>query len=215
MVGSRIRGAKRYRIPDPGSGSATLDSWQENCAQRILLQFLERLTRAVDRNEVMDVVFLDFTKAFDKEPHMRLMAQLRAQERRVPTWIGTWLGEKRRHRVVLNRVFSGWDYPVRCATMVCARPYPVPDLHQQHGHHDTSHHNHFKIFRQYRTKLEQVIRPQAKSEQLQSCLDRMAKWADMSAMAFNMSKCKVMHIGAQNPAYEYNMGGTRLGTRRR
>jgi hypothetical protein len=65
------------------------------------------------------------------------------------------------------------------------------------------------------TKLGQVIRSQANSEQLQSCLDRMAKWADMSAIAFNMSKCKVMPIGAQNSAYEYIMGGTRLGTRRR
>jgi hypothetical protein len=73
-----------------------MDSWQENRTQRILLEFLERLTRAVDRNEVIDVVFLDFTKAFDKEPHMRLMAQLRAQKARVPTWIGTWLGERKK-----------------------------------------------------------------------------------------------------------------------
>ncbi len=40
----------------------------------------------------------------------------------------------------------------------------------------------------------------------------MAKWADMWGMVFNVKKCKVMHIGARNPGYEYSMGGTRLDT---
>ncbi len=31
-------------------------------------------------------------------------------------------------------------------------------------------------------------------------------------MSFNMSKCKVMHIGQRNPGYEYTMGDTLLST---
>ncbi len=62
-----------------------------------LLAILEMLKRAVDENKAMDVVFLDFAKAFDKVPHKRLMAQLRAhgKERRILKWIGIWLGERR------------------------------------------------------------------------------------------------------------------------
>ncbi len=75
-----------------------------------LLEFLERLMRAVDENEAMDVVFLDFAKAFDKVLHKRLMSQLSAhgKEGRVLKWTGTWLGD-RRQRVVLNGAFSCWE----------------------------------------------------------------------------------------------------------
>ncbi len=34
----------------------------------------------------------------------------------------------------------------------------------------------------------------------------------MWGMSFQVSKCKVMHIGLRNPGYKYMMGGTRLST---
>jgi hypothetical protein len=43
-----------------------------------LLEFLEKITKTMDEGEAEDVVFLDFAKAFDKVPHRRLRAQLRA-----------------------------------------------------------------------------------------------------------------------------------------
>jgi hypothetical protein len=64
-------------------------------------------------------------------------------------------------------------------------------------------------------KLEQVIKSQADSEQLQSWLDRMAERADMWGMAYKVKKCKVMHIGARNPGYEYTMGVRVLVPQRR
>jgi hypothetical protein len=55
----------------------------------------------------MDVVFLDFAKAFDTVPYKRLQAQLSAHgvRRSVLRWISSWLTE-RRQRVVLNGAFS-------------------------------------------------------------------------------------------------------------
>ena len=38
-----------------------------------LLEFLEFVTAAVDRGELVDVIYLDFQKAFDKVPHVRLL----------------------------------------------------------------------------------------------------------------------------------------------
>ncbi len=43
-------------------------------------------------------------------------------------------------------------------------------------------------------------------------MDSMCEWADTWGMAFNVKKCKVMHIGVRNPGYEYFMGGTKLDT---
>jgi hypothetical protein len=40
----------------------------------------------------------------------------------------------------------------------------------------------------------------------------MVGWVETWGMSFNMSKCKVMHIGQRNPGYEYTMGDTLLST---
>jgi len=34
-----------------------------------LLEFLDKVTEAMNENESVDVIFLDFAKAFDKVPH--------------------------------------------------------------------------------------------------------------------------------------------------
>jgi len=43
-----------------------------------LLEFLDKITGCVDSGENVDVIFLDFAKAFDKVPHKRLILKLRA-----------------------------------------------------------------------------------------------------------------------------------------
>ena len=40
------------------------------------LVFLDKITEWVDQGEMVDVVFLDFAKAFDKVPHQRLLLKV-------------------------------------------------------------------------------------------------------------------------------------------
>jgi len=42
-----------------------------------LLEFLEYVTSAVDQGKTVDVIYLDFQKAFDKVPHARLLSKLK------------------------------------------------------------------------------------------------------------------------------------------
>ena len=74
----------------------------KSCATN-LLEFLEVVTRVVDEGKNMDIVFLDFAKAFDKVPKERLLAKLTAHGvgGRVQHWVRQWLTE-RKQRVVLN-----------------------------------------------------------------------------------------------------------------
>ena len=46
----------------------------------------------VDEGKAVDVVYRDFKKAFDKEPHRRLLAKVRAcgVAGQVANWIGNW-----------------------------------------------------------------------------------------------------------------------------
>ena len=59
----------------------------------------------------MDVIFLDFAKAFDKVPHMRLLTKLRAHgiDGCVAKWIASWL-QGRTQRVCLDGRSSQWAF---------------------------------------------------------------------------------------------------------
>ena len=43
-----------------------------------LLKFLEFVTNYIDQGYPIDVIYLDFQKAFDKVPHKRLMMKIDA-----------------------------------------------------------------------------------------------------------------------------------------
>ena len=47
---------------------------------------------------------------------------------------------------------------------------------------------------------------------LQHDLQQLGKWSERWQLRFNSNKCKVMHLGRQNPRQNYTMGGTTLAT---
>ena len=70
---------------------------------------LNTLTKLVDEGYDVDVIYLDFAKAFDKVPHQRLLLKLEAHgiSGKVLQWIEAWLTD-RSQRVVLNGSASDW-----------------------------------------------------------------------------------------------------------
>ena len=67
------------------------------------------MTESIDNGLCVDVIFLDFAKAFDKVPHQRLLRKLKAHgiQRKILKWISAWL-TNRRQRVCLQGELSGW-----------------------------------------------------------------------------------------------------------
>ena len=72
-----------------------------------LLDFYQYMFCECDRSSAEDVVFLDFRKAFNKDPHKRLMRKVRALgiQGNVAALIENWLAG-RRQRVIVNGVHS-------------------------------------------------------------------------------------------------------------
>ena len=70
---------------------------------------MEYVTTALDLGRPVDVVYLDFQKAFDKVPHLRLLNKIKAHGiiGDILRWIGEWLKD-REQRVVLNGIMSAW-----------------------------------------------------------------------------------------------------------
>ena len=74
-----------------------------------LLCFLEEITKWVDDGSPVDVIYLDFQKAFDKVPHQRLISKLKSHGmgNSIINWIEQWLTD-RRQRVVVDGEVSSW-----------------------------------------------------------------------------------------------------------
>ena len=75
-----------------------------------MLCFLEEITTSwIDEGSPVDIIYLDFKKAFDKVPHERLLHKLKARgiNYGVSDWNEKWLAD-RRHRVVVDEQVSNW-----------------------------------------------------------------------------------------------------------
>src|SRR3989442_12734678 len=64
----------------------------------------------LDEGSSVDIIYLDFQKAFDKVPHGRLLDKIRNAGivDKIVDWIENWL-DKRLQRVRVNGVFSSWS----------------------------------------------------------------------------------------------------------
>ena len=74
-----------------------------------ILTFFSEIYEAVDNGKSYDIIYLDFSKAFDKVPHERLLKKVAAHGIRgnLLKWIRSWL-KGRKQRVTINGVKSEW-----------------------------------------------------------------------------------------------------------
>ena len=72
-----------------------------------LLTFLDKCVYAISRGNVMDIVYLDFQKAFDTVPHKGLMVKLQAYgiSGVILNWINAFLNGQTQ-RVIVNGIAS-------------------------------------------------------------------------------------------------------------
>ncbi|CAM5127487.1 unnamed protein product [Eretmochelys imbricata] len=74
-----------------------------------LLEFFEGVNKHVDKGDPVDIVYLDFQKAFDKVPHQRLLCKLSCHGIRgkILSWTENSLKDRER-RIRINGKFSEW-----------------------------------------------------------------------------------------------------------
>ena len=96
-----------------------------------LLDTLEEWTDLLDQNFSIDVICLDFQKAFDSIPHQRLLSKFHAYGIRgkVYEWIRNFL-LNRRQRVVLNNSKSTRSEVISSVSRTCIRPYSVYTIYK-------------------------------------------------------------------------------------
>jgi Reverse transcriptase (RNA-dependent DNA polymerase) len=175
-----------------------------------LIDFLDFVTETIDSGDSVDIVFLDFTKAFEKVPRQCLIEKLKANGvgGKIVTWIDEWLKD-RKPRVVINGHKSNWN---RVGSGVPQGSVLGPLLFLMFiGDLDSKASAGTKL-RKFAddTKLGQKISNNRDNEELQKSLDEMMDWARTWSMEFNIGKCKVMHVGSRNPRFAYTMENQQL-----
>jgi hypothetical protein len=173
-----------------------------------LLEYFNDLTSALDGSLCVDVVYLDFSKAFDKISHSLLLLKL--QRRGLPSQLVAWIASflaNRRQRVVFGSDASDWA-PVTSGVPQGSVLGPLlfnifvddiddvlhPDVKIKKFADDT------KLYVTYRAQDAATA-----ALNLQHSLDALLAWCDCWLMQLNFSKCNVMYLGNHNPHAVYSL----------
>ena len=161
-----------------------------------LVDFFHDMFSIYDKSRAVDIIYLDFRKAFDKVPHKRLMAKVRSLGivDEVGDWIEDWLSD-RKQRVVINGTSSGWwdvtsGVPQGSVLGPLLFIIYINDL-------DLGLVGKISKFAND-TKMGINADSDAAVKQLQEDLRKVGEWSKKWQMPFNLDKCKIMHIGHKN-----------------
>ena len=179
-----------------------------------LLETFEAWTGLLDEGFAVDVIYLDYKKAFDTVPHQKLLIKLREYgfESRLVEWIRAFLS-KRKMRVIVNGCSSGWvgvlsgvpQGSVLGPLLFLLYVNDIPDWVT----------GNVRMFADD-TKIWRKIEGREDSEELQKDLDRLNEWSEEWLMQFNPDKCRVMHLGGErNTATPLRRQRKSLGSQKR
>ena len=173
-----------------------------------LLCFFEEVTKWVDDGSPVDVIYLDFQKAFDKVPHQRLILKLKSHGigNSIINWIEQCLTD-RRQMVVVDGEVSSWKsvlsgVPQGSVLGPILFLVYINDLEEGVTGKILKFADDTKLF----TKTREI----GDKQNLQDDIDKLVKWSEIWQMLFNFGKCKCLHIGPGNTSMTYEMGGTIL-----
>jgi hypothetical protein len=173
-----------------------------------LLETLDLITQAFGEDYSIDILFLDFAKAFDSVSHVKLLKKLFGLGfvSFMLNWYKAFLSN-RVQRVVIGENISSW----KKVTSGVPQGSVLGPLLFVIFINDLSK----KIIKDTKlyaddTKVISINRCQDDSKLLQEDINTLVKWSEEWLIKFNESKCKVMYFGKQNPKQQYVMNNTIL-----
>ncbi|MCP3853075.1 MAG: hypothetical protein GY694_23025, partial [Gammaproteobacteria bacterium] len=173
-----------------------------SCLTQLLIIINDWMS-SLDKGIAVDAAYLDFKKAFDSVPHKRLLCKLEGYgiEGSLLSWIKDFLSDRTQY-VSINDVCSEEvsvtsGVPQGSVLGPTLFIYYINDL-------PTVSDTPTNIFADD-TKSHSEIKSIADKDKLQECINSLVEWSIKWMLGFNGQKCKMMHLGKNNPCYEYTI----------
>ena len=159
----------------------------------------------MDEGKAVDVIYLDFQKAFDKVPHVQLMKKIRnfGIHEKIRNWIKNWL-TGREQRVVINGTSSDW---VAVTSGVPQGSILGPLLFTLFIDDIDNGIKNLILKSADDTKMWGSVSSEENIVKMHEDLEKLSNWSKENKMPFNVSKCKVIHIGKKNPREVHTLNG--------
>ena len=167
-------------------------------------------TKALEQRIPVDVVYLDFKKAFDSVPHTRLLTKLQAYGigGKLYNWLSNYfIGRKQ--KVVLNDESSSWTSVI---SGVPQGSILGPLLFNIFVNDLPSVVQSPLVLFADDAKLYRAIKSDDDYSKLQQDLDNLCQWSREWQLCFNVDKCKVLHIGFNQQYRRYKLGEDFINT---
>ena len=165
-----------------------------------LLEVMEDFNNFIDNHDDIDVIYLDFRKAFDSVPHERLALKLQEHgfTGKLLQWIRDFLANRSQRVRVGNdfsekgKVLSGIPQgsilgPVLFTVFINDLPDNIESI--------------CKVF----ADDTKIYDSPKNNTIIQNDLCKLEEWSNIWQLYFNTTKCKVLHIGRNNPELDYKM----------
>ena len=178
-----------------------------------MLECVNDWTNTTDKDRFTDVVYFDFSKAFDRVSHPKLLYKLRALgfHNQTVNWLEKFLLQRTFQVKVkdsLSDVFKitsgvpqgGAISPLLFSVYTCE----VPSILVKPGLVSC------KVFADD-TKIYQDFCVDDSKVHLQESIDSMYSWSVQWELPLSVEKTKVLHIGNKNPKNVYTVNGTVMG----
>ncbi|EYB97415.1 hypothetical protein Y032_0141g2258 [Ancylostoma ceylanicum] len=172
-----------------------------------MLQSLNDWTGYVDQGSSVDVVYLDFAKAFDRVCHRLLIKKLEAVG--IHPRITAWVDEFLTNREFLVRVNSTFSRPrlassgvpqgaVLSPVLFNIYTYDLAEAALGHGVKYCAFADDWKVY--------YPVNVQGDRELLQQAIDRVLSWSQLWKLPLLETKTKILHIGRNNNLFSYTLG---------
>ncbi len=170
-----------------------------------ILEALDVWTNLLENGDSVDAIYLDFAKAFDTVPHLRLLEKCKALgiDGLVLQWLKAFL-EDRKQRVLVNGSPSTWS---DVASGVPQGSVIGPILFVIFVNDMPAKLNNFISLFADDAKLFGKSTNQEDHSSIQEDLSKLQQWSSVWKLKFNETKCKTLYLG-NNDKLPYVMDTT-------